>query len=99
VSDRVKNRYRVGIITIVETEAHDWTDAANVAEGVVRHALRQSDSGDSNARHVVVKFRQRGFDYEGTIVRSPVELNRGAHTGYFGLTVEQPAESEEDSDG
>lgn len=88
-------RFHVAVVTVVEVETTDWIDAANVAEGVVTHALRMTDSSAPGASHAVVKFRRRGYDYQGTILRPPVELSRAVKQDYFGFTVTQPRSDDE----
>lgn len=93
-------KFNVGVLTVVEVESNDWTDAANIAEGAIHYAIWQASVTTDGAP--VVKFHHRnGHNYEGKVVRRPVELERGSHNGYFRLEVAQPRNgmmSDDDSD-
>lgn len=89
-------KFRVGVVTILEVEAVDWTDATHVAEGAVKHALRSVDAGDVKPGPIIVKWQHvNDHDYEATVVRSPAELGVAARNGYMYLEVQQPAKEEE----
>jgi hypothetical protein len=80
-------------MTILEVDAVDFSDAANVAEEAVKRGLLAVDVSNSKIKPVRIEWEgYNRYTYSATVVRQPIELSRGARNGDVNLTVDQPKE-------
>lgn len=92
-------KFRVGVVTVLEVEATDWIDATHVAEGALRHAIstaRNPHVPEAVTRQPVLSWVGRNqFVYDATVVRAPVELGCALRNGYAHVAVTQPEKEDE----
>ena len=95
--DSSVEKFRVAVVTVLEVDAVDWIDAAHVAEGAVKHALRHAaEPTDEQWLTHTVKWRHvNGHDYEARVARQPCEVGTAMYNGYMHLEVTQPAGEED----
>lgn len=89
-------KFRVGVVTILEVEGTNFSDAANVAESAVKRALLAADSNNSTIQPVQIRWEHynRHF-YEATVTQMPLELSRAASNQHVTLGVNQPVKEDE----
>lgn len=81
-------KFRVAVVTVLDVEAADESDAANVAEGAVMHALQRVDATPSVADPYTVEWAHvNGHEYSATVTHLPRELKRALQENYIHVTV------------
>jgi hypothetical protein len=95
----VTEKFRVGVVTILEVEAVDWTDAAAVAEGALKNAINESRNPhvplEVTGQPVLNWVARNREVYDAIVVHAPVEISRALVNGYAHVAVQQPTNEEE----
>lgn len=88
-------KFRVGVVTILEVDAVDFNDAANIAENAVGRALLAADANNDTIQPVQIRWQHYNHHfYEATVTQMPVELARVLLNQHVTLTVPQPTREE-----
>lgn len=88
-------KFRVGVVTILEVDAANFSDAANVAEAAVMRSLLAADTSNSKIKPITIRWEHynRHF-YEATVTQTPLELSRAVSNQHVNLGVEQPTKED-----
>lgn len=91
-------KFRVGVVTIIEVDAVNFSDAANIAESAVKRGLLAVDVSNSKIKPLRIEWQ--GYNhhtYSATVAQMPLELSRAVSNQHVSLGVNQPTRESDDS--
>lgn len=74
-------KFQVAVVTVLEVQAVDEKDAANVAEAALWRSLVGAHDATTLEGDLLLRWRRKDHDYEVRVTRPPLELSRALRSG------------------